>query len=73
MQMTLEEYKARFPERPLPVPLEYAGKWIAWNEDCTEIVAHGATLSEVREQAVQCGYAHPVFHKIPRGQFIGRP
>ena len=32
MQMTLEEYAARFPTiPPPPVPLEYAGQWIAWN------------------------------------------
>ena len=72
MQMTLDEYAARFPDRPPPVPLEYAGQWIAWNEDHAEIVAHGDTLSAVREQAVQRGCTQPVFQKIPRGPFVGR-
>ena len=72
MQMTLAEYAARFPDRPPPVPLEYAGQWIAWNEDCTEIVAHGSDFTEVHDQAVQRGCARPVLHKIPRGRLIGR-
>ena len=46
MRMTLDEYKARFSDRPQPVPLEYAGQWLAWNEDCTEILAHGSDMSE---------------------------
>ena len=39
MRMTLEEVKKRFPDRPKPAPLEFAGQWVAWNEDHTEIVA----------------------------------
>lgn len=39
MWMTLEERHARFPDRPAPIPLEYAGKWIAITQDRTEIVA----------------------------------
>ena len=32
MQLTFEEAKRRFPNRPEPAPLEYAGQWIAWNK-----------------------------------------
>ena len=71
MQMTLDEYATRFPDRPPPVPLEYAGQWIAWNEECTEILACGGDFTEVHDQAVLGGCARPVFHKIPRGPLLG--
>ena len=51
MRMTIEEYGRRFPDRPEPVPAEYLGHWIAWNEDRTKIIAHGKTFSEVMRQA----------------------
>jgi hypothetical protein len=35
------------PTRPKPAPIEYAGKWVAWNENRTEIIAHGETFAEV--------------------------
>jgi hypothetical protein len=69
--MTLEEYRRRFPDRSPPVPLEYAGKWLAWNEAHTEILAHGRSINEVRELAARRGCNRPVFQKIPRGPFIG--
>lgn len=72
MRMTLEEYTARFPERPKPIPLEMAGQWLAWNQDCTQILAHGKQMNEVWEQAVAQGCERPVLHKVPRGPFIGR-
>jgi hypothetical protein len=72
MQMTLDEYSSRFPDRPPPVPFDYAGQWIAWNEGRTEILAYGSDFTEVHDQAVQRGCAHPVLHKIPRGALIGR-
>ena len=71
MQMTLDEFTSRFPDRGQPVPAELAGQWVAWNEDRTEILAHGANLSKVREQAVSRGHAHPLLQKVPRGPFVG--
>jgi hypothetical protein len=71
MKMTLEEYAARFPGRRPPVPAEYAGQWLAWNNDESEIVAHGTNMTEVWNQAIQRGCANPVLQKIPRGPFIG--
>jgi hypothetical protein len=72
MQLKPEEYKARFPGRGQPVPAEYAGEWIAWNEDGTKIVAHGAGMTAVWQQAVARGCSRPTLHKIPRGPFVGR-
>jgi hypothetical protein len=71
MRMTVEEYRARFPNRRPPVPQKYAGQWLAWNEDHSEIVAHGLSLDEVSQLAAERGCADPVFQKIPRGPFIG--
>ena len=73
MQISLEEYAKRFPNRrPPPVPLDYAGKWIAWNDDHSEIVASASSFREIREMASQRGCLRPVFHKVPKGIFIGR-
>jgi hypothetical protein len=55
MQMTLDEYAARFPDRPKPVPAECAWQWVAWNADCAEIISHGRSLAEVRSQAISAG------------------
>lgn len=60
-------------ERPPAVPIEYAGRWIAWNESQTKIVAAGETLPQVREAARQAGESEPVFAKAPRAnvRFVG--
>ena len=71
MRMTIEEYGRRFPDRPEPVPAEYLGHWIAWNEERTKIIAHGKTLSEVMRQAQAAECASPIMQKIPSGTFIG--
>jgi len=70
--MTLDEFAARFPDRVQPVPEEFAGQWIAWNQACTQIVARGTDMSEVRELAITNGYAHHVLQKVPRAPFVGK-
>lgn len=47
------------------VPIEYAGQWIAWNEDHTKIVASGKTLREADENAIATEEKHLWFEKIP--------
>jgi hypothetical protein len=71
MQMTQEEFAARFPDRAPPVPIEYHGQWVAWNENCTKILAHGTDMPEVRSRAVADGCLRPVLQKVPRAPFIG--
>ena len=71
MRMALDEFVTRFPNRNRPIPAEYAGKWIAWNDDRTEILAHGGSLDEVRQQAVQRGCVRPILQKLPLGPFVG--
>jgi hypothetical protein len=65
--MTLEEYRRKSPDRPLPVPAEYAGRWIAWNREHTQIIADGATLSEVCDKAKAAGCDEPILQPVPRG------
>jgi hypothetical protein len=47
------------------VPIEYAGKWIAWDHAMTRIVASGATPAEVLEAAKKAGESNPVLGKSP--------
>jgi len=54
-------------ESPPPPPIEYAGKWIAYNADKTEIIASGATLEAVRQAAQKTGEPEPIYCKVPRG------
>jgi len=71
MQMTLDEYVRRFPDRLPPIPAEYAGQWVAWNEHRTEILAHGQQMPEVRQAALARGCSRPILQKVPRGPFVG--
>ena len=52
-------------ERAPLVPIEYCGKWIAWNHDRTEIVGSGETLSEARNAANKAGETRPYLTKAP--------
>jgi hypothetical protein len=46
-----------------PTPREYAGQWIAWNEDHTRIIANGKDLAEVEQAALAAGCDDPIFEK----------
>lgn len=62
----------RDPRRPKPAPVEYAGQWVAWNRQQSEIVAHGNDLAEVHKAAVAAGHSDAVLQKVRRpGIFIG--
>ena len=50
---------------PPLVPLEYGGKWIAWDHDRTKIVGSGQTLFEARDAANKAGEARPFLTKAP--------
>ena len=47
------------------IPSEYAGRWIAWNEESTEIVASGDTLTECHQDAEKNEVENPRFEKVP--------
>jgi hypothetical protein len=60
------------PEAPV-VPIEYAGRWIAWNRELTRIIASGSTFDEAHDAAVAAGEPRPVLGKAPRPDvwFVG--
>ena len=45
--------------------LEHAGKWLAWTEDESRIVAVGSTAEEVREIAKHTGHSRFIYDWVP--------
>jgi hypothetical protein len=61
LEITMEsKSKAKSPA----VPIEYAGKWIAWNHEMSQIVASARTFDEIVKAAA--GETKPVFAKVPK-------
>ena len=58
-----DERRQREPET---VGAEYGGKWIAWDDQGTTIVASATTLEEVRETARRAGVERPGLEFVPR-------
>lgn len=58
---------------PPLVPIEFAGRWIAWDFDRSRIVASAATRREARDRAKEEGEQRPVLAKVPSANevFIG--
>jgi Family of unknown function (DUF5678) len=58
---------------PTPAPVEYAGQWVAWNRDRTEVVAHGDDVVEVHKSAIAKGLSKPILQKVrqPGAMFLG--
>ncbi len=61
------------PRRPLAIPIELCGQWVAWNAAHTRIVAHAETLKELRQAVREKQIDDPVFEKVPRAdvRFVG--
>jgi hypothetical protein len=59
-------------ESPL-VPKEYSGKWIAWSNDRSVIIACGETADEAEDRAHEMGEESPVLAKVPLAdvRFLG--
>lgn len=47
-------------------PPELAGKWVAWNEDHTQIVGHGESIEEASAAAEQKGVSDPLLERVRR-------
>ena len=71
MAITIEEFERKYPDRAKPIPVEFAGQWIAWNANRSQIVAHGPEMSQVRSDAVAAGHSEPILQKVPRGPLVG--
>lgn len=55
------------------VPLEFSGKWVAWNSDHTRIVASADSLSALWQIVRGEQIEDPVIEKVPRAdvRFVG--
>ncbi len=58
---------------PKAAPVEFAGQWVAWNREQTEIIGHGSTWMDARQMAIEGGSPDPILQKVPRPEsvFIG--
>lgn len=58
---------------PTPVPVEYSGKWVAWNADHSQIVAYDETLTALWKIVCERQIPDPVFEKVPSAEirFVG--
>lgn len=58
---------------PRPAPVEFAGQWVAWNKERTQIVAHGTEMAAVHTAAVAAGHLNPILQRVrhPNIHFIG--
>jgi hypothetical protein len=65
--------KTRSRAVPIPqkVPLEYAGKWIAWSADGLKIVAVASTMKACETAAERAGFADDqvAFEHVPTSRF----
>jgi hypothetical protein len=61
------------PRAPEPVGAQYGGKWIAWDDGATQIVASGETMEEVRQEALRAGILLPGLEFVPPADraFVG--
>jgi hypothetical protein len=76
---TVPAKENRMPTKPVdpratsPVPLEYAGKWVAWASDHSQILAQSDSIQELWQIVQDRGIPDPIFEKVPRSdmRFVG--
>ena len=73
MIIRIDDPRAQHPRRPTPVPVEFAGQWVAWDRHRTRVVAHGKELAQVQQATVAQGVEDAIFQKVPPadGFYIG--
>ncbi len=49
------------------VPIELAGKWVAWSADHKSIISSANSLQEARQKAFDLGEKTPWLDKVPDG------
>ena len=54
--------------RPQTIPLEFAGRWIAWSPDGMKIVASGGSFEEAEQAAAAAGFAEVAVERVPEGR-----
>ena len=56
---------AKFTHPPA-VPLEFSGKWIAWDRKREAILASGRTVTEALQASILAGEPKPILAKVPK-------
>ena len=61
------------PRLPRIVPVDCAGKWLAWTADALRIAGVGDTPSEAKAAAARAGIAEVVIEWVPPAdeRFVG--
>jgi hypothetical protein len=61
------------PTRPKPAPPEFAGMYVAWNDEETEIIAHAVSLEELIQQIDAMGQPEAIIERVRRldEHFVG--
>jgi hypothetical protein len=70
--MTKRNVASKLPI-PKPAPVEFAGQWVAWNKQRTEIVAHGKAMAAVCQAAIAAGHPDSILQRVrdPNARYIG--
>jgi hypothetical protein len=66
MAIKLDDPRLSEPGRPKLPPQEYAGEWIVWNKERTQVVAHGPDMVAVHRAAIAAGDTDPLLEKVHR-------
>jgi hypothetical protein len=71
--MNTSQNKLNDPRRPIPAPVQYAGQWVAWNPERTQVIAHGPDVTAVRAAAIAAGQPDALLQKVARPDqvFVG--
>ena len=61
------------PRATSPVPIKYAGMWVVWASDHSQILAHSEGIQELWKIAQDRRIPDPIFEKVPRSdaRFVG--
>ena len=68
----MEQQSNKPASRPV-VPKELAGKWIAWNQQGTKIIASADDIRAARDKATAAGERDPIVDWVPpaHARFVG--
>jgi hypothetical protein len=62
-----EGVEGNHANEPQSMPIELAGRWVAWSADGLRIIGSGKTLEEAEAAASAAGEPDPIFEVAPGG------
>lgn len=68
--MPQETHSTKPIQRPMSIPMEYSGRWIALNRQRNRILADAEHLKELLDQIGPHNPREVVFYKVPRADRI---